>query len=158
MAGNYFVLGFVYMCPFCTLPCHIFCEMLRFYPMLMKFYMLKLDILLDILVLIWYFYHLWLLFYDHVKAGETICVTPLLVHLDWYIFHAKWIPNVLIFCMMLDMNVVNAHDFWWNFWIDFWFNWDFSFWMVTCELLNCLDFHLIMKCLFFIQWMWNFAH
>ena len=131
MAGNYFVLGFVNMYAFCTLPCHIICEMLSFYSMNLKFYMLKLYTFLEIMVLIWYFYHVSLLFYDHVKVGVTICVTPLLVHLMWCVCLAKWIPIALIFCMMFDMNVVNEHEFSWNYLIDFWFNWDFSFWLVT---------------------------
>jgi hypothetical protein len=38
--------------------------------------MLKLDSWLEIMVLIWYFYPLPLLFYDHVKVGVTIGVTP----------------------------------------------------------------------------------
>ena len=50
--------------------------------MLMKFDMLKLDILLDILVLSLHFYQLPLLSYDFSKLGVTICVTPLLVQFD----------------------------------------------------------------------------
>ena len=70
------------MYPFCTLPCLYICEMLVFDPMILKICMMKLDSLLDILVLIWYFYQLPLLFYDHAKLGVTICVTPYDVQLD----------------------------------------------------------------------------
>jgi hypothetical protein len=58
------------------------CEMMSFNPMIMKFDMLKLDILLDILVLSLHFYHLWLLRYAHVNVGVTMCVTPLLAQFD----------------------------------------------------------------------------
>ena len=64
------------------LACHISCEMMVVYPMPMKFYMLKLDFMLDILVLSLHFYHLWLLRYDLVNVGVTMCVTPLLAQLD----------------------------------------------------------------------------
>ena len=67
---------------FLTLPYYFICEMMVVYPMLMKFDMLKLDILLEIMVLSLYFYHVPLLFYDHVKVGVTICVTPCDVQLD----------------------------------------------------------------------------
>lgn len=39
----------VYMC-FLDMPCHFGCEMMRFYPTLLKFFVLKIDILRDILV------------------------------------------------------------------------------------------------------------
>ena len=70
------------MCHILTLPCFFICEMFIFHPMLMKFYMLKLDILLDILVLSLHFYQLPLLIYDFSKGGVTICVTPCDVQLD----------------------------------------------------------------------------
>jgi hypothetical protein len=65
------------------------CEMMSFNPMIMKFGMLKLDILLDILVLSLHFYHLWLLSYDPLNVGVTMCVTPLLSHFDDFLCHAK---------------------------------------------------------------------
>jgi hypothetical protein len=72
-----------------NLACHMLCEMMSVYPMLMRFDMLKLDILLDILVLSLHFSHLWLLRYAHVNVGVTMCVTPLLAQLDDFLCHAK---------------------------------------------------------------------
>ena len=49
-------------------------------------------------------------------------------------FPYQMISNFLIFRMMHIMDVVNEHEFSWNYLIDFWFDWDFSFWLVTFEL------------------------
>jgi hypothetical protein len=61
------VLGCLNMYAYLTLPCLYICEILVFDPMNVKFCMMKLDSLLDILVLIWYFYQLSSLFYDCSK-------------------------------------------------------------------------------------------
>ena len=85
------------MCAILYLACHLLCEMMRFYPMLLKLCMLKLDILIDILVLSLHFFHFWLLRYDLVNVGVTMCVTPLLAHVVDFLCHAKSTPNDLIF-------------------------------------------------------------
>ena len=82
LAEYFLVLECLNMYAFCTLPCHIICEMLSFYPMNLKICMMKLDTLLDILVLSLHFSHYWLLRYVHVNVGLTMCVTPLLAQLD----------------------------------------------------------------------------
>ena len=82
MAEIKLVLENVNMYHIVYLACHIFCEMMSFNPMNLKFDMLKLDILLDILVLSLHFSHLWLLRYAHVNVGVTMCVTPWLAHFD----------------------------------------------------------------------------
>lgn len=64
---EWFALGRLDMYTYLTLPCLYLCEMLVFDPMILKFCMLKLDTLLDILVLIWYFYQLSILFYEGAK-------------------------------------------------------------------------------------------
>ena len=67
LAGYYFVLEWLIICLILTLPCLYLCEMLVFNPMIVKICMMKLDTLLDILVLIWYFYQLSFLFYECAK-------------------------------------------------------------------------------------------
>ena len=57
------VLDSLIICACVTLPCSFYCEMLDFNPMDMKFYMMILDTLMDVLGLVWYFSHLPFLFY-----------------------------------------------------------------------------------------------
>jgi hypothetical protein len=49
-----------------TLPCSFYHEMLDFNPNALKFCMIVPNMLMDVLGLVWYFYHLPFLFYTHV--------------------------------------------------------------------------------------------
>ena len=55
MAGILFTLGWLNTCVFVILPYSFYHEMLDFNPMDLKFYMLILDTLMDVLGLVWYF-------------------------------------------------------------------------------------------------------
>jgi hypothetical protein len=63
MAGFWIVLDFVIMCTFVTLLHSSYHEMLDIDPNALKFCMIVLNMLMDVLGLVWYFSHVPILFY-----------------------------------------------------------------------------------------------
>ena len=72
--------GFVHVC---ILPMlyHFDCEIMMIDPMKLKIYMLIVDTLIEILALSLHISHFWLLSYDVINGGVTMCVTPSLLDL-----------------------------------------------------------------------------
>ena len=73
--------------------------------MKLKFYMHDLDSLLVILVYGFLFLSSWIVSYDVIFGGVTIGVTPCIIHVFDFIFHAYAIPIALEFCMLILLNV-----------------------------------------------------
>ena len=71
-------------------------------------------------------------------------------------FHAKWSLMLLIFCMMIMLDVLNAHEFFQNYLNHFCFDLEFSFSMSIWMLWNCLWLPLHMKCLCLMILFWSF--
>ena len=85
----------------------------------------------------------------------TICVTPFDVQLVPCDCHAKWSPMLLSFCMLIMLDVLNVHEFFQIYLNHFCFDLNFSFLLITYELWNCLELHLIMKCFWWLILMWD---
>ena len=145
MAGFLLVLGYLIICLILTLPCLSLCEMLVSYPMNLKFCMMKLDTLLDILVLIWYFYHLSFLFYDHVK-------------LVWQFVSHLCLSNLCdVFAMPNDLQLS-----WFFVWCILWMLWmSMNFvgiiWIISdlIEIFHSGWSHLSFKIALNFNWSWN---
>ena len=97
---NVFGLGFMFACHFLHLACSFDCEMMMVNPMNMKIDMHNLDSFLVILVYSLLFLHFWFVRYELIIGGVTMCVTPFLVHVADFIYHAIHLPIALNFCMM----------------------------------------------------------
>jgi len=63
---------------------------------------------------------------------------------------------LLIFCMMIMLDVLNAHECFQNYLNHFCFDLEFSFMMIIYELWFCLWLLLIMKCIWWLILMWAF--
>ena len=130
--------------------------MLDFNPMDLKFYMLILDTLMDVLVLVWHFSHAPFLFYECVCMVWQFVSHLWLFLLVQFNFHANISLMLLIFCMMIMLDVLNAHEFFQNYLNHFCFDLEFSFSMSIWMLWNCLWLPLHMKCLCLMIFFWSF--
>ena len=86
--------------------------------------------------------------------GVTICVTQFDDQIVQFHFHIKWLLLILIFCMMIMLEVLNALDFFQNYLNHFCFVLGFSFMMIIYELWNCLWLLLLdtWPCLMILLW------
>ena len=139
------MLEWLNMCPYLTLPWLSCCEMLVSYPMNVKFCMMKLDTLLDILVLIWYFYQLSFLFYDCAK-------------LVWqFVSHLVMFNLNDVFAMPNDLQLS-----WFFVWCILWMLWiSMNFlgiiWIISdlIEIFHSGWSHLSFKIALNFNWSWN---
>ena len=139
------MLGNVNMYAFWTLPYYFICEMMVVYPRDLKLHMLELDSWLDIMVLIWYFYHLWFLFYDHVK-------------LVWqFVSHLCLFNLCDVFSMPNDLQLS-----WFFVWCILWMLWmSMNFvgiiWIISdlIEIFHSGWSHLSFKIVLNFNWSWN---
>ena len=133
------------MYAYLTLPCLYLCEMLDSYPMILKFCMMKLDTLLDILVLIWYFYQLSFLFYDCAK-------------LVW-----QFVSHLCLFILCDVITLSNDLQLFWFFvWYILWMLWlSMNYvgilWIISdlIEIFHCGWSHLSFKIALNFNWSWN---
>jgi len=145
MAGFYLVLGYVSMYPFLTLPCLSYCEMLVSYPMNLKFCMMNLDTLLDILVLVWHFSQLPFLFYA--------CA-----NLVW-----QFVSHLLMFNLYHVISISNDVQCFWIFvWYMLWMfrlimNFVGIIWIISdlIEIFHSGWSHLSFEIALNFNWSWN---
>ena len=132
-------------------------EMMMLNWMELKFCMHNLDTLRNILVYGLWFFHSWIMRYDLIIGGVTICVTPFLSWLLNFCYHAIWTQNDLKFCMLTLLDVRFTCEFLWNIWMCFQFDWEFPFCLTNCGLFVSHDFNWFVKFLICIGWTWNFV-
>jgi hypothetical protein len=145
MAGFWFVLEYVIMCTFVTLLHSSYHEMLDFNPMDMKFYMMILDTLMDVLGLVWYFSHLPFLFYA--------CV-----NMVWQFVSHIWLFNLYhLISMPNDLGC-----FWffvcWSCWMCWMFmNFSRIIWIISVLIWNFHSWcpYMSLEIAFDFFWSWN---